>query len=122
MNKDYLKNEGNALKVQKHQLNQSENKLAEIDKGRLKGVLQSQHAQHYPVWELLSMTRLSNGMNALDFFHTNNMISQQLSENAKRAKYQGGGLENAKIPTNEIVGGDFTDPSSAVPDQKNPGF
>ena len=31
MNKDYLKNEGNALKVQKHQLNQSENKLAEID-------------------------------------------------------------------------------------------
>lgn len=31
MNKDYLKDEGNALKVQKHQLNQSENKLAEID-------------------------------------------------------------------------------------------
>lgn len=31
MNEDYLKNEGNALKVQKHQLNQSENKLAEID-------------------------------------------------------------------------------------------
>lgn len=32
MNKDYLKNEGNALRVQKHQLNESENKLAEIDK------------------------------------------------------------------------------------------
>ncbi|QFR42826.1 hypothetical protein [Sulfurimonas xiamenensis] len=31
MNKDYLKNEGNALKIQKHQLNQSENKLVEID-------------------------------------------------------------------------------------------
>ena len=31
MIKEYLKNEGNALKVQKHQLNQSENKLAEID-------------------------------------------------------------------------------------------
>lgn len=32
MKKDYLKNEGNALKVQKHQLNQSEYKLTEIDK------------------------------------------------------------------------------------------
>ena len=31
MNKDYLQSVGNALKVQKHQLNQSENKLAEID-------------------------------------------------------------------------------------------
>ena len=31
MNKDYLKDEGNALRVQKHQLTQSENKLAEID-------------------------------------------------------------------------------------------
>lgn len=31
MNKDYLQNEGNALKVQKYQLNQSESKLAEID-------------------------------------------------------------------------------------------
>lgn len=31
MNKDYLKDEGNALKVQKHQLNQSENKLTEVD-------------------------------------------------------------------------------------------
>ena len=31
MKKDYLKNEGNALKVQKHQLNESENKLSEIN-------------------------------------------------------------------------------------------
>lgn len=31
MKKDYLKNEGNALKVQKHQLSQSENKLSEIN-------------------------------------------------------------------------------------------
>lgn len=97
-------------------------KLADIDKGRLKGILQSQHAQHYPVWELLSMTRLSNGINALDFFHTNNLISQQLSEHAKRAKYQGGGLESAKVTTNDLIGGDFTDPASAIPDQKNPGF
>jgi hypothetical protein len=31
MNKDYLKDEGNALKVQQHQLNQSENKLSKIN-------------------------------------------------------------------------------------------
>jgi len=31
MKKDYLKNEGNALRVQKHQLNNAENKLSEID-------------------------------------------------------------------------------------------
>lgn len=97
-------------------------KLADIDKGRLKGVLQSQHAQHYPVWELLAMTRLSNGVNALDFFHINNMISQQLSENAKRAKYQNDGLGSVKVPTNDLIGADFTDPASAIPDQKNPGF
>ena len=31
MKKDYLKDEGNALRVQKHQLNNTENKLSEID-------------------------------------------------------------------------------------------
>jgi hypothetical protein len=31
MKKDYLKDEGNALRVQKHQLNNSENKLSEVD-------------------------------------------------------------------------------------------
>lgn len=31
MKKDYLKDEGNALRVQKHQLNNAENKLSEID-------------------------------------------------------------------------------------------
>ena len=31
MKKDYLKDEGNALRVQKHQLNNIENKLSEID-------------------------------------------------------------------------------------------
>jgi len=32
MKKDYLKNEGNALRVQKHQLNNTDDKLSEIDK------------------------------------------------------------------------------------------
>ena len=31
MKKDYLNDEGNALKVQKHQLNNTEDKLSEID-------------------------------------------------------------------------------------------
>lgn len=45
--------------------------LHPIDKARLKKIVTSQHADKYPLWELLSQARLSNGMNALDYFHYN---------------------------------------------------
>lgn len=45
--------------------------LHAIDKARLKRVVTSIHADKYQLWELLSQSRLSNGMNALDFFHFN---------------------------------------------------
>ncbi len=47
--------------------------LHTIDKGRIKKIVSSQHADKYECWELLSQARLSNGMNALDFFHSNNV-------------------------------------------------
>jgi hypothetical protein len=45
--------------------------LHQIDKQRIKKIVTSIHADKYPLWELLSQAKLSNGMNALDFFHYN---------------------------------------------------
>jgi hypothetical protein len=47
------------------------NRLHPIDKGRLKKVITSIHADKYQLWQLLADSRLPNGMNALDFFHAN---------------------------------------------------
>lgn len=45
--------------------------LHKIDKARLKRIVTSVHADKYPLWELMAQAKLSNGMNALDFFHYN---------------------------------------------------
>lgn len=47
------------------------NDLHPIDKARLKRIITNQHADKYPLWELMSQITLKNGYNALDFFHTN---------------------------------------------------
>lgn len=43
--------------------------LHPIDRKRLQRFVTSIHADKYPLWELLSQGKLTNGMNALDFFH-----------------------------------------------------
>jgi hypothetical protein len=45
--------------------------LHPIDQSRLKKIVTSQHADKYPLWELMSQMTLKNGYNALDFFHAN---------------------------------------------------
>lgn len=43
--------------------------LGRIDKSRLLKLLTQQGAERFALWELLTRTRLNNGINALDFFH-----------------------------------------------------
>lgn len=85
--------------------------LAEIDKGRLKKILTSQHADKYPLWELLSQSRLSNGMNALDFFHYN-FIKVKRPAGARATSTS---IANAKVVDGEkMIGTEFgTNPMEA---------
>jgi len=94
--------------------------LHSIDKGRIKKIVSSQHADKYEAWELLSQSRLSNGMNALDFFHSNNV-------KAKRPKgaraTTGGGLETVQAyGSDNMIGSDFTNPAEASLDKTTGNF
>jgi hypothetical protein len=82
-----------------------------IDKGRLKKFVTSMHADKYPLWELMSLDRLSNGYNGLDYFH-------QMA----RTKYapghvntaMGGGLGGVRAEASQMPGTGFSDPNSAT--------
>ena len=78
--------------------------LHSIDKGRIKKIVSSQHADKYECWELLSQSKLSNGMNALDFFHTNNVKAKR----PKGARASTGSLENVQsYGGDKMVGTEF---------------
>lgn len=85
-------------------------RLHPIDKGRLKKVVTSVHADKYPLWELLSQGRLNNGMNALDFFHANYVKVKR-----PRGAVIGGGLASVQLDLDDGVqiGSTFSDPRGA---------
>lgn len=85
--------------------------LHAIDKARLKKIVTSIHADKYPLWELLSQARLSNGMNALDFFHFNCVKVKR----PKGARAAAGSLESFQgAISDNLVGTEFgTNPSEA---------
>jgi hypothetical protein len=86
-------------------------KLHPIDKGRLKKVVTSVHADKYPLWELLSQGKLNNGMNALDFFHTNYVKIKR-----PRGAVVGGGLATVQFDLDDgiQIGSEFSNPRGAV--------
>jgi hypothetical protein len=93
--------------------------LHNIDKGRIKKIVSSQHADKYECWELLSQSRLSNGMNALDFFHSNNVRVKR----PKGARATTGGLETIQAYGNDkMIGVDFTNPAEAQLDKSTRNF
>jgi hypothetical protein len=93
--------------------------LHPIDKGRIKKIVSSQHADKYDCWELLSQARLSNGMNALDFFHTNNVKVKR----PRGARAVTGSLESAAIyGTDKMIGSDFVNPMEATLDPASKTF
>ena len=89
--------------------------LHNIDKSRLKKIVTSTHADKYELWELLSQSKLSNGMNALDFFHSNNVKAKR----PKGARAQSsGGLEtiDAYATPDKVIGSEFANPAEATLD------
>jgi hypothetical protein len=71
--------------------------LHPIDQSRLKKIVTSQHADKYPLWELMSQMTLKNGYNALDFFHANYV--------------------KVKRPRGAVVGGSLSDISTNLDDK-----
>lgn len=84
--------------------------LHPIDKARLKKIVTSQHADKYELWDLLSQNKLSNGMNALDFFHSNCVKVKR----PKGARASVGGLETVAGNVGDgMIGSNFTNPAEA---------
>jgi hypothetical protein len=95
------------------------NTLHAIDKGRIKRIVSSQHADKYECWELLSQARLSNGCNALDFFHSNNVKVKRV----KGGRASTGSLESlANYGSDKQIGVDFTNPAEAMLDRNTKVF
>jgi hypothetical protein len=91
-------------------------KLHPIDKARLKKFVTSKHADKYELWQLLADGRLNNGMNALDFFHTN-----YIKVKRPKGAIVGGGLASVQVEaTDKIIGSEFSDPTKAEIDRAAP--
>ena len=84
--------------------------LDNVDKGRLKSIVSNRHADKYPLWDLMSQSQLSNGKNALDYFHQ--MTKVEHGVGAVNTGF-GGGLAGVAVENNSIIGSEFSDPTSA---------
>lgn len=84
--------------------------LDNIDKGRLKTIVTNQHADKYELWDLLSQNTLSNGKNALDYFHQLTHVVH--GPGAVNTGFSGG-IAAAKAENGLMIGSEFSDPASA---------
>lgn len=87
--------------------------LDRIDKARLKRIVTSQHSDKYELWELLAQSKLENGMNALDFFHSN-LIKVKRGVGSVSTQF-GGGLASAPVMDQVMPGSEFSNPAEAIP-------
>lgn len=85
--------------------------LDNVDKGRIKQAVTSIHANKYELWDLLSQMTLNNGKNALDYFHQ--LVRSEHGPGALNTA-MGGGLLNVKPESNQMIGAEFSDPTSAA--------
>ena len=95
--------------------------LHRIDKSRIKKIVTSQHADKYELWELMSQAKLSNGMNALDFFHANN-VKVKRPRGARAATGQGLDSVTAYGDSGQMIGSNFVNPAEATLDQTTKNF
>lgn len=92
-----------------------------IDKQRIKKIVSSQHADKYEAWELLSQTKLSNGMNGLDFFHSNN-VKVKRPKGARAVTGAGlAGLQSYGV-SDKTIGAEFVNPAEVNLDQTTKNF
>lgn len=89
-----------------------------IDKARIKKIVSSPHADKYPLWNLMAESKLSNGMNALDFFHTNCVKVKR----PRGARSAAGSLMDVKTSSDKMIGVDFTNPAEARLDRSTNEF
>jgi hypothetical protein len=87
--------------------------LDQVDKGRLKAVVTNQHTDKYELWDLLAQNTLSNGKNALDYFH---QLTRVVHGVGAVNTGMDGGLMGAKAEGSGIIGSEFSDPTSATLD------
>jgi hypothetical protein len=93
--------------------------LHTIDKARLKKIVTSVHADKYPLWELLSQATLSNGMNALDFFHYNAVKIKR----PKGTRASSSSIANVRAATDDkMIGSEFANPQEASLDAATRSF
>lgn len=92
--------------------------LHQIDKARLKKIVSSPHADKYELWDLMSQSRLSNGMNALDFFHSNCVKVKR----PKGAVSTTSSIADVPLSNDRMVGSDFTNPAEANMDRATKEF
>lgn len=78
-----------------------------IDRGRLKAVITGVHADKYELWELLSMTKLNNGLNGLDYFHQHTKVKRV---KGSASSNPGQSLMDARAQNSTMVGAEFSDP------------
>lgn len=93
------------------------NSLHNIDKSRIKKIVTSQHATKYDCWELLSQSTLSNGVNALDFFHSNNIKSKRPA--GALASHSGSLADVTAYGSDSVIGSGFTNTSEAQLDSNS---
>lgn len=86
--------------------------LHPIDKARLKKVVTSIHADKYPLFELLSQAKFSNGLNALDYIHTNFVKIKR----PKGASMTSNSILSTSIfkDADHMIGADFVNPAEAM--------
>ena len=83
--------------------------LDNTDKGRLKALVTNIHADKYALWDLMSQQTLSNGRNALDYFHQ--LVKVKSAPGTPNTTF-GGGLATVKAETNRIVASEYSNPAS----------
>lgn len=121
---EYLDIDGSGIKTEVAVLKREENgdvyyinleQLAPIDLSRIKKIIMSQHADKYDLYELMAMNKLSNGINALDFFHTN--FAKVLRANGTSGTFAKNRRSINDVSINrdqdKVIGSEFTNPGEA---------
>lgn len=85
--------------------------LDNVDKGRIKAIITNVHANKYELWDLMSQNTLNNGKNALDYFH---QLVKVVNGPGAINTSMGGGLAGVQVEKSQMVGSEFSDPSSGA--------
>jgi hypothetical protein len=94
--------------------------LHAIDKARIKKVVTSIHADKYPLFELLSQAKFSNGLNGLDYIHAN-FVKIKRPKGARASQDSLMNI-NSNLAGNTMIGSDFSNPAEVGLDQATKQF